>query len=75
VLYHAFRGCGTTLINGQTCDWEKCDSFVVPLWHWHDHANHSSSEDAILFSMNDAPVLKPFGLYREEGPGKSHLGM
>jgi hypothetical protein len=26
-------------------------------------------------SMNDAPVLKPFGLYREQGPGESHLGL
>jgi gentisate 1,2-dioxygenase len=75
VLYHAFRGCGTTVINGQKFDWEKGDNFVVPLWHWHEHANTSASEDAILFSMNDAPVLKPFGLYREEGPGKSQLGL
>jgi gentisate 1,2-dioxygenase len=75
VLYHAFRGSGTTVINGQPFDWEKGDSFVVPLWHWHEHANRSSSEEAVLFSMNDAPMLKPFGLYREEGPGESHLGL
>jgi gentisate 1,2-dioxygenase len=75
VLYHAFRGSGTTVINGLPYHWEKGDSFVVPLWHWHEHANRSASEDAILFSMNDAPVLKPFGLYREEGPGESHMGL
>jgi gentisate 1,2-dioxygenase len=75
VLYHAFRGTGTTIINGQPFDWEKGDSFVVPLWHWHEHANMSGTDDAILFSMNDAPVLKPFGLYREQGPGTSHLGL
>ena len=75
VLYHAFSGSGTTMINGQPYDWEKGDSFVVPLWHWHEHANRSSSEDAILFSMNDAPVLEPFGLFREEGQGVSHIGM
>ena len=34
-----------------------------------------ASDDAILFSMNDAPVLKPFGLYREEGAGRPQLGM
>jgi len=75
VLYHAFRGRGTTVINGQKFDWEQGDNFVVPLWHWHEHANTSTSDDAILFSMNDAPVLKPFGLYREEGPGKTQLGL
>jgi gentisate 1,2-dioxygenase len=75
VLYHAFRGSGTTVINGRPYHWEKGDSFVVPLWHWHEHANRSPNEDAILFSMNDAPVLKPFGLYREEEQGESHLGL
>jgi gentisate 1,2-dioxygenase len=75
VLYHAFCGSGTTVINGTPFRWEKGDSFVVPLWHWHEHANNSAGDDAILFSMNDAPVLKPFGLYREQGPGESHLGL
>jgi gentisate 1,2-dioxygenase len=75
VLYHAFRGRGTSMINGQPFHWEKGDSFVVPLWHWHEHANTSASDDAILFSMNDAPVLQPFGLYREQGPGESHFGL
>ena len=75
VLYHAYRGNGTTVINGRPFHWEKGDTFVVPLWHWHEHANRSSSEEAILFSMNDAPVLKPFGLYREQGAGESHLGL
>jgi gentisate 1,2-dioxygenase len=71
VLYHAFRGSGTTVINGKPFHWEKGDTFVVPLWHWHEHANTTANDDAILFSMNDAPVLKPFGLYREQGPGES----
>ena len=75
VLYHAFSGNGTTVIDGKPFHWEKGDSFVVPLWHWHEHSNRSAAEDAILFSMNDAPVLKPFGLYREEGRGESQLGL
>ncbi len=65
-IYYAFRGSGTTTINGHPFRWEKGDTFIVPLWSWHEHANDSSTEEAILFSMNDAPILKPFGLYREE---------
>jgi gentisate 1,2-dioxygenase len=65
-IYHAFRGNGTTMINGQPFHWEKGDSFVVPLWSWHEHANGSSTEEAILFSMHDEPILRAFGLYREE---------
>jgi hypothetical protein len=38
----------------------------VPLWYPHYHVNRSASEEALLFSMSDAPVLKPLELYREE---------
>jgi gentisate 1,2-dioxygenase len=65
-IYHAFRGSGTTIINNEPFDWEKGDTFIVPLWSWHAHANRSRNEEAILFSMHDLPILKAFGLYREE---------
>jgi gentisate 1,2-dioxygenase len=65
-IFHAFRGSGTTMINGQPFHWQEGDTFIVPLWSWHEHANASSTEVAILFSMNDAPILRVFGLYREE---------
>jgi len=68
-IYHAFRGSGTTIINGRSFHWEKGDSFVVPLWHWHEHANRSANEEAILFSMHDVPILEAFGLYKEEHQG------
>jgi gentisate 1,2-dioxygenase len=74
-IYHVFRGSGATVINGEPFHWEKGDTFVVPLWSWHEHANRSSREEALLFSLNDAPILKAFGLYREEGPGKSNPGV
>jgi gentisate 1,2-dioxygenase len=65
-IYHAFRGSGTTVIGGQSFHWCKGDTFVVPLWTWHEHANDSVSEEAILFAMTDEPILQAFGLYREE---------
>lgn len=68
-IYHAFRGSGTTIINNEPFDWEKGDTFIVPLWSWHEHANRSQNEEAILFSMHDLPILKAFGLYREEQRG------
>lgn len=68
-IYHAFQGSGTTIINNEPFDWEKGDTFIVPLWSWHAHANRSRNEEAILFSMHDLPILKAFGLYREEQRG------
>jgi len=64
-IYHAFEGTGHTIINGQRFDWEQGDFFVVPPWAWHEHANESQQE-SILFSIQDTPVMKALGLYREE---------
>jgi gentisate 1,2-dioxygenase len=69
VIYHVFRGRGASFVGDQRFDWEQGDSFVVPLWYPHRHLNPSVSEDAILFSMSDAPVLKSLELYREEPVG------
>jgi gentisate 1,2-dioxygenase len=65
VVYHAFRGSGTTWIGNQRFDWEQGDSFVVPLWNWHAHEN-KSREAAILFSINDRPAIEALGFFREE---------
>lgn len=65
-IYHVFRGGGVTVINGKNHAWSKGDTFIVPLWSWHEHANRSGIEEAILFSMHDIPVLEAFGLHRQE---------
>jgi gentisate 1,2-dioxygenase len=64
-VYHAFRGQGYSVINGQRFDWNEGDFFVVPSWAWHEHANESGGE-AVLFSIQDNPVMKGLSLYREE---------
>lgn len=65
VVYHAFRGSGTTWIGEQKFNWQQGDSFVVPLWNWHAHKNNSN-EPAILFSINDRPTIEALGFFREE---------
>jgi len=59
-------GSGTTIINGQSFHWQKGATFIVPLGSWHEHADGPASDKAILFSMHDEPILRAFGLYREE---------
>jgi gentisate 1,2-dioxygenase len=54
------------MINSQPFHWQKGDTFIVPLWSGHEHANATSSEDTILFSMHHEPILRAFRLYREE---------
>ena len=64
-VYHVFEGRGYSVINAQRFDWERGDFFVVPPWTWHEHANEGQAE-AILFSIQDTPVIKALGLSREE---------
>ena len=66
-IYHVFRGKGSTVINGEKYDWQPGDCFVVPLWSWHQHQNGADTEEAILFSLSDRPILESLNLYREEG--------
>ena len=64
-LYHVFSGRGRTVVGEGHLDWKTGDSFVVPLWQWHAHEN-TSHEEAILFSINDRPIMESLQLYREE---------
>jgi 1-hydroxy-2-naphthoate dioxygenase len=64
-LYHVFKGQGRTTVGEGYLEWKKGDSFVIPLWQWHAHEN-LADEEAILFSINDRPVMEALQLYREE---------
>lgn len=65
-VYYAHEGQGATIINGIRFEWQKGDFFVVPSWCWHEHHNGSTGERAILFSIQDTPIMKALGKYREE---------
>ena len=65
-VYNVAKGSGSSIIAGRRFDWKKNDIFVVPSWAWHEHANASEREDAVLFSFSDLPSMHALGLYREE---------
>ena len=65
-IYHVVRGEGCTTIDGREFRWTRGDTFVVPSWAVHGHANASAQHEAVLFSLSDKPVLEALNLYREE---------
>ncbi|RMD95586.1 MAG: cupin domain-containing protein [Alphaproteobacteria bacterium] len=65
-LYQVCKGSGHSIIGGRRFDWSERDIFCVPSWVWHEHANASDSEEAVLFCLHDLPVMRALGLYREE---------
>jgi 1-hydroxy-2-naphthoate dioxygenase len=70
-VYFVVRGEGSTTIDGQELAWAKNDCLAVPNWTTHQHHNRSGTEDAILFSVHDTPVMRALGLYREEAAALS----
>jgi gentisate 1,2-dioxygenase len=65
-VYYVVRGEGATVIDGQRFVWGKGDIIALPPWALHEHANSSASGDAVLFSIQDTPVLEALGLCYEE---------
>ena len=65
-VYHVFEGRGATIIGNTRFNWQQGDMFVVPSWAYHEHINESKKDRAILFSIQDTPVLVALGKYREE---------
>ncbi len=63
-VYHVVRGSGSSLIDGVRYDWQERDFFVVPPGARHAHANEEA-EPAVLFSLQDVPLLMGLGLYHE----------
>ena len=64
-IYHVYRGSGVSYVGDQRYEWEKGDSFVVPLWNYHRHEN-TSKDPVVFFVMSDKPLMDAIGHYREE---------
>jgi gentisate 1,2-dioxygenase len=64
-VFCVVEGSGRSVIDGKVFDWEKGDIVALPSWALHEHAN-TGERDAILFSINDQPVIRSLGFYREE---------
>ena len=72
-VYFVVRGEGETVVGEESLQWGQHDAFSIPNWAWHKHINHSQTDEAILFSVNDIPVFQAFGLYREEPEESLHM--
>ncbi|HHQ2899366.1 TPA: cupin domain-containing protein [Bacillus cereus] len=63
-----FQGKGFSIVDGEKIEWEKGDLFLAPPWSAHEHCNTSETEDAILFTFQDVPVLTSMGTWFLEEP-------
>ncbi|MBN9348938.1 MAG: hypothetical protein J0I48_22510, partial [Devosia sp.] len=56
-------------VAGRVFDWEENDIFVVPNFLWRRHFN-KASKDAVLYTMQDRPLLQKIGQWRVQGRRK-----
>jgi len=61
-IYSVVSGTGSTTVDGVELDWQRGDVFVAPAWRSHVHRIDS---DAVLFCVNDEPLLEAIGMLRE----------
>jgi gentisate 1,2-dioxygenase len=73
-IYAIVRGRGITVVGGEQLTWQRGDVMVVPARH--EHA-HRAIEDAVLFRVTDAPLMKLFLMPRagsaDVGPSPAAL--
>jgi gentisate 1,2-dioxygenase len=64
-VYHVVEGAGFTEVDGTRYDWGVGDFFAVPPRALHAHGNPGGAP-AILYSVQDVPLLRALGFYRVE---------
>ena len=64
-VYHVVSGAGFTDIDGVRYEWGEGDFFAVPPRALHAHGNRGGAP-AILYSVQDVPLLRALGFYRVE---------
>jgi gentisate 1,2-dioxygenase len=69
-VYSVLEGEGVTICDGKEMEWSQSDFFVTPSHLWRKHKN-TGSEDAILYSYSDSPVIECIGHYNAQGRTKA----
>jgi gentisate 1,2-dioxygenase len=64
-MYCVLEGEGRLELEGESIDWRRNDVFALPSWRWSRFVNPTSAP-VFLYSVNDEPVMRKLGLFREE---------
>ena len=63
-VFLVMQGSGKSTIGDQTFHWNRGDTITAPCWSW---IEHQASEDTVMFSMTDEPLMRFAKYYRFEG--------
>jgi gentisate 1,2-dioxygenase len=62
------QGKGYSIVDGERLDWKEGDIVVAPAWSAHEHGNTSDTENAILVTFQDVPLVNHMGIMFLEEP-------
>lgn len=68
-------GEGHTVIDGEKITWKSGDVFFAPAWAQHEHCNTSTSERAVLYTVQNVPRVARDGTWffqGSDGAGLKH---
>ncbi len=68
-------GDGYTILDGEKITWKTGDVFFAPAWAQHEHCNTSTTERAVLYTVQDVPTMARAGTWffqGSEGEGLKH---
>jgi gentisate 1,2-dioxygenase len=68
-VIHVLEGSGESFIDGHTNTWDEHDITAIPTYADVEISNGSTSKPAFLFMVDDAPLQRKLGFYREFKPG------
>lgn len=67
-FFLVLAGQGFSIVDGEKLEWEKGDIVVAPAWSAHEHCNTSDTEEAILITFQDVPLVNSMGIMFWEEP-------
>lgn len=70
-VYCVLEGQGATEFDDRRFEWGPNDVFVIPGWSWRRHINGDPANDAVLYSVSDAPAQEKLGVFRAQGRDES----
>jgi len=62
------QGQGYSIVDGERIEWKEGDIVVAPAWSAHEHGNTSETENAILVTFQDVPMVNHMGIMFLEEP-------
>lgn len=56
-LFFVYQGEGYSIVDEEKIEWEEGDLVLAPAWSAHQHCNTSKTENAILITFQDVPLV------------------